>query len=39
MTKNLFLRELELAGGLAKSAEQKFSKIHFQQADKYCSGQ
>ena len=33
----VFTRICELAGGLAKSAEQKFSKIHHEQADKYCS--
>ena len=30
------MRISELAGGLAKSAEQKFSEIHLEQADKYC---
>ena len=33
----VFTRICELAGGLAKSAEQKFSKILLEQADKYCS--
>ena len=33
----VFTRICESAGGLAKSAEQKFSKIHLEQAGKYCS--
>ena len=30
-------RIYEMAGGLAKSAEQKFSKLHLEQANRYCS--